>query len=170
MSINTYMDDIDADIDELINDIKNGDKTIAQGVADLPGLSEDNMAEYILKISSKIVENGFETLTCVQRDVMAHKDEKAVESYSSLLNSVVSAVDTITKMNLQQMKQKAAKELKVMDIESKEKIAAKKIDAGKESGGGVLGGRNNILIATREDFFKMVKENSDDIVDVTPED
>lgn len=164
------MDDIDADINELIEDIKNKDKTISQAISNLPSLNEENMAEYILKISSKIVENGFETLTCIQRDVMAHKDEKAVESYSALLNSVVSAVDTITKLNLQQMKQKSAKELKVMDIESKEKIAAKKLEAGKECGGNMLGGRNNILITTREDFFKMVKENSDDIVDVTPED
>ncbi len=164
------MDDIDADIDELINDIKNGDKSLAQGVAELPDLNESNMADYIMRITSKIVENGFETLTCVQRDVMTHKDEKAVESYSALLNSVVSAVDTITKLNLQQMKQKAAKELKVMDIESKEKIATNKIEAGKSDGGGLLGrgSHNNILITTREDFFKMVKENSD-AIDVTSE-
>ena len=157
--INISMDD-DFDIDELVKELKETDKEMKSSMN--PSISADQVNQYILDKTTNIIENGLVALDAVQRRILTSTDSSDVESYSVLLNSITSAVETINKINLQQMKHKSAKSIKKMDIKSKEKIAQKKITAGAErrqiEGGAGHHNTTNVLIASREEFFKMVKE------------
>jgi len=148
----------DIDIDELVNELREGNAELMETRS--KGLSAEQINQFILDKTSQIIENGMVALDSVQRQIITSNDSGAVESYGVLINSITSAMETINKINIQQMKQKSQKKIKKMDIESKEKIAENKLLSARENlqlpGGNVT--NNNVLVTTREDFFKMLKE------------
>jgi RIO-like serine/threonine protein kinase len=148
----------DIDIDELVNELREGNAELMETRS--KGLSAEQINQFILDKTSQIIENGMVALDSVQRQIITSNDSGAVESYGVLINSITSAMETINKINIQQIKQKFQKKIKKMDIESKEKIAENKLLSARENlqlpGGNVT--NNNVLVTTREDFFKMLKE------------
>lgn len=171
------MNDPDAedDIDKLVEELKNSD-TELKSVSKSPTLSADQINEFIINTTHDLVNNGMQTLEAIQRQVVMSQNMENLEYYGTLLNSITNAMGTVNKINIEQMKQKSAREIKEMDIGSKEKIANKKISAGMQQNqieGNVGPGSvtNNVLIATREDFFKLLNEESEPegspIIDVT---
>ena len=111
-----------------------------------------------------------DTLAVMQTEVNANRDSETVESYSSLLRGVMKTVETINKIHLQKEKIKSTKEIKQMDIDSKEKIAGESVQSNETK---QLGGNTtNNMILTREEFFKFVTDGpeNEEIIDVEVED
>ena len=170
------MDD-DFDIEKLVEELKDSDKEMKSSMH--PSISAEDVNQYVLDKTSNLIENSMVALDSIQRRILTAPDAADVESYSVLLNSITSALDTVNKINLQQMKHKSAKSIKKMDIKSKEKIADKKLIAAREAPKQIEGGttnNTNILVASREDFFKMVKEMDEpessptEVIDIKSED
>lgn len=151
----------DLDIDDLVSDLRSSE-TRQNPTSQAPQLSGEELEKYILEVSSRILNNGLDTLAVMQTEVHANRDAETVESYAALLKSVMSAAETINKMHIAKEKNKNAKELKQMDIDSKEKIANNQITADNNR---LTGGNTNILVATREDFFKALTADEQEFVE-----
>lgn len=167
---------MDDEIDDLIAEIRDDCAEINSIASDTPALSANNVNDYILKISEKLLTSGMESLHEAQLNAIRSMDPEAIEAYSSLFKSITKGVETINKINVQQIKNESTEKIKKMDIESKEKIANKQISAGGATGS--LGtGNTNILLTNREDFINLVKgmdskaelpddDDEDDVIDI----
>ena len=118
-----------------------------------PDINDDNVNEWILKKAGQLVENGMDAVEALKQVILSSGDPGEVSAYSEMFRSVVGALDTITKINVQNKKSKTAKELKEMDIEAKKQLPERPK------------GDTNILIATREEIIKNFLDKGKEVID-----
>lgn len=142
------------DIDDLLKELKST-KSLGsilpskpvQGT-NQPEITEDNINEFVMKRASLLVQQGIETSEDLKNALRDSCSSDDIESYSKLITSVATAIDVLNKINLQNKKDKAAKELKEMEL-STAKL--------KE------GNTTNILIASREEIMKSLFAKAEEL-------
>jgi len=105
-------------------------------------ISEDNISDYIMQNASKLIETGLDSVQTMRDVVSQTYGAEEVEAYAALIKSVTDSIETLNKIHIQNKKTKAAKELKQMDIDSKQQL------------GPAIHTTNNVLIATRDEIIK----------------
>jgi len=145
------------DLDELLDQLKN-DTTLNQTATSKKielDLNDENVNDYILQKAGKLVEGGVDTVEALRESVLASCEPSDLEAYSELFRAVTGAIDTINRINVQNKRDKTAKEIKQMDIEGRKQLP---------SGGN--GGDTNILIAPREEIIKKFLEENKEAITV----
>lgn len=144
-----------SDLDALLDELKNSSTLVVTPSTKEVNIDDENINEYILKKSTALIEGGLDTINVLKEVVMAgHLEAEEVSSYAELYKAVTGAIDALNKINIQNKKNKNQKEIKQMEIESKNKLPGKVTN-------------NNILIATREEIFKKFLEDNKKAVDTT---
>lgn len=153
MKDNEKLDDIDTLIDQLKETKQLGTflSTRAQALSTAqPDVNEENVNDFIMKVSSKLIQQGVDTIEVVKTESLSTANAEEVEAYAKLIAAVASAIDTLNKVNIQNKKSKSAKELKQMEIDNSKNLLDKYNGPTTQT---------NILIATREDVMKsMIKQ------------
>ena len=116
-------------------------------------LNDEELDKFVINNSAKLINKTNKILSEVQQYVLAAPNAEAVDSLSSLIKANTSAIDLLNKLNMQKQKTNAAKDIKVMDSQTKHEIEDKKTE--------------RTLVATREEVFQMLRAES---VDVETED
>jgi hypothetical protein len=171
----TKNDDLD-DLNDLVEELKTT-KSLT-GVMAPPSkpaktepeeINEENIDDFIYRKSSALIQQGVDTIEAVKETVLSGADADTIDAYSKLMNSVASSIEILNKINLQKRKEKAAKELKQMDIDRSEKLLDK-YDKPQ------IGQQTNIIIASREEVMKalvdkaetIANEGTKDVIDIAP--
>lgn len=118
--------------------------------------TKDNVEEFVLKNSSEVVNSAMNILKSFEGAVQHIQSPDEIAAYSELVNASTNALDTLNKIVLQNKKTQAAKEVKQLDIESKQQLQAND--------------HKMKLLASREDIMKMMMEEKEDVIDVESED
>lgn len=154
------------ELDDLLNEINQIPDSFntftaqqSQQTTLVPTLSSpEDLNTYIINKGVELIESG---LNAVRLSSNASLPEE-VEAYGKLIKSVASAVEAVNKINLQAMRNKNSKELRKMDIEARKELPA----ADNQP-------RRELLVTTRDDFFRQIlgvmEESPKKIIDVTPE-
>lgn len=132
------------DLDELLKQLKQSDDTLpVPPKRERPtiNVSEDNISEYILQNASKLIETGLDSVESMRDVVSQSFQSEDVEAYAILIKAVTDSIETVNKINLQNKKSKTAKEIKQMEIDSKQQL-------------GPVQHNTNVLIATRDEIIK----------------
>lgn len=143
-------------LDELLDQLKN-DTTLTQPATSEKtelNLTDENVNDYILKKVGRLIEGGVDTIEALRESVLASCEPSELEAYSELFRAVTTAADTLNRINVQNKKDKTAKELKQMDIKARIELPENKK------------GDTNILIAPREEIFKKFLDKNKDIIDI----
>jgi len=111
-------------------------------------LTQDNLDEFILKNSQDLIQNSLIAIQDLKDVVGKTFDGKLITSFAEMVKAATGAIDTLNSIQLEKNKQKAAKALKEMDIESRKTL--------KTGPSKVV--NNNVLVATREEVFKMLSQ------------
>jgi len=146
------------DLDVLLNELTTKPQTtLVPIVSAIPEekITDDNMNQYIIDKMKKLIDGGLYTVESLKEMILASGEARNIESYAELYKGVVGAVDTLTKINLQNKKERAAKEMKQMEIKAKLENPDVK--------------NTNILVATREDIFNKFIEKNKKTIDIEPE-
>ena len=117
--------------------------------------TKDNVEEFVLRNSSEVVNSAMNILKSFEGAVQHIQSPDEIAAYSELVNASTNALDTLNKIVLQNKKAQAAKEVKQLDIESKQMLQAND--------------HKMKLMASREDIIKILKDEINTI-DVEPED
>ena len=115
-----YEDEIDAEVEDIISQIKNQSKLLKKAETEKIPLKKEDMEEFILKNASAIVQDAVELVGELKTDILAGADSRLIESYSELVRAATSAIDSLTKLKLSDDKIKAQKEITQMNIDSKQ--------------------------------------------------
>jgi len=151
------LDDIDSLIDQLKDTKKLGtflstrNQTLSTAQ---PDINEDNINEFIMKTSAKLIQQGVDTVEYVKTESLSTASAEEVEAYAKLISAVASAVDTLNKVNIQNKKSKTAKELKQMEMDNSKNLLDKYSGPTNQM---------NVLVATREDVMKALVTKAKEI-------
>lgn len=141
------------DLDKILDDLKN-DNSIST-LNEEPeqkrlDINDDNLGDYVMQKVGTLVESGIEAVQSIQQTIASGFQPEELAAFNGLISAVTSAADTLNKIHIQHLKQKAAKELKQMDIAAKKQL----------SDSNPNGGNTNVLIATREEIIeRFLKDN-----------
>ncbi len=117
-------------------------------------LTMDGLSDFVLSKTEELVINGLDTVKGLQQTVGLTLDGKVMAAYANIIAATNTALATLNAINIERSKQKAAKEIKEMDIEAKKAIGP----ANKT--------HNTVnLIANRETILKMLAEGAKTVTD-----
>jgi len=124
-SININMDHdedddfLDAEVDDIISQIKNQSKIVNQLPKDKPDLKKEDLEEFVITNAGKVVNHSLEMVENLKLEVLAGADSKLIESVSELVKATTSAIDALSKLKISEDKIKAQKEITQMNIQAK---------------------------------------------------
>ena len=146
-------EELDIEVDNIINQIKNKGNSIKRLEREKPELRKEDLETFVLANASAIVLDSVEMIQTLKMDVMAGADAKMVESVSELVKATTAALDSLSRLKLADDKIKSQKELKRMDIDSKSPE--------------VLGNAPGLFISREEAFRLFLDSNKKNIQEPT---
>lgn len=85
-------------------------------------LTKDMLEEFIIKNSGKLIARTLTIVDNVQDYIQTAPDAKDVAAFAELLKAASTSIDVLNKVYISIEKNKTSKELKQMDVDSREKI------------------------------------------------
>ena len=133
----------DQELDDIINGLKTDQSMSTLAETPSSNGNDDNINQFIIDKMTRLVENGMDTIESLQQTVVTGFEPEELSAFSSLIQSVIKAADTLNKINISNKKAKTDKELKILDVETKKHLSMAK-----------GGNTTNVLVATREEIIQ----------------
>tara|TARA_B100001093_G_scaffold297804_1_gene283982 strand:- start:30 stop:476 length:447 start_codon:yes stop_codon:yes gene_type:complete len=145
---------MDDDTNDSINDLLSQLQTSTQVARDANKqdnfeLNKEDLEKFLLQYSGKLIKGSVDYVEDVKQFITSAPDARDVESLSKLVGAAAAAIETLNKIHISDQKAKSSKELKVMDIESKQALQQQDTE--------------NKLLLNREELLK-------NLIDVTDTD
>lgn len=141
--------DVDIVVDDLLSQLKG--VNVAQKELENQdfNLDKEKLEDFLLQYSGKLIKGSVDYVEDVKQFITSAPDARDVESLSKLVGAAAAAIETLNKIHISDQKAKSSKELKVMDIESKQALQQQDTE--------------NKLLLNREELLK-------NLIDVTDTD
>ena len=147
-------EELDLEVDNIINQIKNQSRSLKKVEKERPELRKEDLETFVLANASAIVLDSVEMIQSLKLDVMAGGDAKMVESTAELVKATTAAVDSLARLKMSDDKIKSQKELKKLDIDSRNPE--------------LIGSNNPGLFISREELLKHLLGGKKSKVEDTP--
>ena len=85
-------------------------------------ISKENLEEFIIKKSALLINKTLHAINNVEDYISSAPDAKDVSAFAELLNAASGSIDALNKVYTSIEKNKTSKEIKTMDIQSKERM------------------------------------------------
>lgn len=109
-------------------------------------LPKEKLEDFVLNSTGKLVTQGLEIVEGVKEYVMNNPESREVEALSEALKAVASALTVIKDIHIAQVKKESAKDLKIMEIESRKVLK----DANNQAK----------FLMSRDEIFKKIMEEA----------
>ncbi|MDD4109928.1 MAG: hypothetical protein PHS54_00080 [Clostridia bacterium] len=153
------------DLNDLVNELKTT-KSLAglmippKSIVTIPEkIDENNIDDFIFRKSSTLIQQGVDVIENLKGALVSGGKAEEIEAYSKLMSSVANSIEILNKINLQKRKEKAAKELKQMDLDASNKLLDK-YDTNT-----TIKNQTNIIVATREEIMKALVDKAGTLVE-----
>jgi len=136
---------------DLTSSLKQSIGTLNKKVKENNEDPSEDLEEFILRNSKELVVNGIDAINEIKQTVLMNPQSDEVEALAEIFKGVSTAMNILKDIQITKIKLQSTKEIKQMDINSKKEL--------EESDNSV-----RALRMTRDEVFKMLKEN-EDIID-----
>ena len=119
------MEDIPShDIGDLVDQLKNAEKYLKkpEKAEEEFNLNPEELEKFILNNAGKLVKKSIDMVDEVKQYVETAPESRDVSSLSELINASSSAIETLSKILVQNKRDKTQKEVKQMDIDGKKQL------------------------------------------------
>jgi len=119
------MEDIPGhDIGDLVDQLKNAEKYLKkpEKAEEDFNLNPEELEKFILNNAGKLVKKSIDMVDEVKQYVETAPESRDVSSLSELINASSSAIETLSKILVQNKRDKTQKEVKQMDIDGKKQL------------------------------------------------
>ena len=141
------MEEKEFSVNDLINQLKVGadqSKKLANNEDFI--LPKDQVENFVLNSTGKLVTQGLEIVEGVKEYVMNNPESREVEALSEALKAVASALTVIKDIHITQIKSGTAKELKTMEIDARKQLKDNE--------------QQSRLLMSRDEIFKKIMEEA----------
>jgi hypothetical protein len=145
-------DNNDEDIENIIDALKEKNLQLNR---EIRKVSKENMEEFVVDSAGAVINECVDLVKNLGVYLHAAPESKDLSAYAELINASANAIETLNKILIQDKKITSAKELKKMDHDIKRDM---------------LGGAKELLVLSREDMFKQIKEIEAVVIDEVGQD
>ena len=123
MTDDNHDDPLD-NVDELIQQLQTGQEQVNELVeaAEKVNLDKDQLEQFILDNQGTLIKDSVDVLQIVKQYVASAPNSEDITSFAELLRATSSAIDNLTKLQINQQRVDTQVKIKQMDIEAKKDI------------------------------------------------
>ena len=116
-------EDITEDVHDLIDQLKENNKTVreVQKQGDFE-LKPEELEQFILNSTGRLIQDSMDMVNTVKQYVECAPDSEGVSSLAELLKATTSSIDTLSKLLVQDKRSETSTKLKQLDIASKHQL------------------------------------------------
>lgn len=142
-------DNLDFAVNDIISQLKH--TTSLSKVEPQEDLTKEKLEEFIINKSGKLITKTLGVIDDVQMYISSAPDAKDVTALAELLKAASSSIEALNKVYTSIEKNKTVKEVKQMDIDSKEKINTQD---------------NATFLLSRKEVMQELMGKSRDVIDI----
>ena len=141
----------DFNVDDIVSQLQNS--SIINRSQSIPEeeISKENLEEFIIKKSALLINKTLHAINNVQDYISSAPDAKDVSAFAELLNAASGSIDALNKVYTSIEKNKTSKEIKTMDIQSKERMNTQD---------------NVTTLLSRQEVLEAITKKDPDIIDL----
>ena len=144
-------DELDDAVNDIITQIKGSKEAVREKQKDV-AIDKDNLEEFIMKSSGKLVSKSLEIVDNVNDYISSAPENRDVAALAEVIKATAGSIDTLQKLHSSNERNETQKEVKKMDVESKERI-------------NITDNQTRVLLS-REDIMDALVDKDSDIIDV----
>jgi len=144
------MAELDDAVNDIITQLKGNKKDVRE--REQVEINRDNLEEFIMNNSSKLVTKSLDIVDNVNDYISSAPENRDVAALAELIKASSGAIDTLQKLHTSNERNETQKEVKRMDVESKERIS-------------YVDNQTRVLLS-REDVMHALVDKDDDVIDV----
>jgi len=144
-------EELDEAVNDIIAQIKGNNNTVREKKQDV-SIDKDNLEEFIMKSSGKLVAKSLEIVDNVNDYISSAPENRDVAALAEVIKATAGSIDTLQKLHSSNERNETQKEVKRMDVESKERLN--------------IADNQTKMLLSRDDIMKALVEKDDDVIDV----
>ena len=144
-------DELDEAVNDIITQIKGSKEAVRAQRKDVH-IDKEDLEEFIMKSSGKLVSKSLEIVENVNDYISSAPENRDVAALAEVIKATAGSIDTLQKLHSSNERNDTQKEVKKMDVESKERIS-------------IVDNQTKVLLS-REDIMDALVDRDDDIIDV----
>ena len=144
-------DELDEAVNDIITQIKGSKEAVREKQKDVH-IDKENLEEFIMKSSGKLVSKSLEIVDNVNDYISSAPENRDVAALAEVIKATAGSIDTLQKLHSSNERNETQKEVKKMDVESKERI-------------NITDNQTRVLLS-REDIMDALVDKDSDIIDV----
>lgn len=133
-------------VNDLIDQIKLSTVETKKVVKENPEITKENLEEFVLNSTGRLVKQGLEIVEGVKEYVMNNPESREVMALSEALKAVASALSVVKDIQVTQMKKDSSLEIKKLEIESRKQLKNADVQAK--------------FLMSRDEIFKKIMEEA----------
>lgn len=133
-------------VNDLIKELENSAEKTKLVAKNNTELSKENLEQFVLNSTGKLVTQGLEIVEGVKDYVMNNPESREVVALAEALKAVASALTVVKDIQITQMKKEGAETIKKMEIESRKQLKNEET-------------KTRILLS-RDEVFKKIMEDA----------
>jgi hypothetical protein len=114
------MSELDDSVDDIISQLKGNNKLAKTPVE--TNIDKEKLENFIIQNSGNLIEKSLDIIDDVKDYISSAPEARDVAAFAELLKAASASIETLNKVYVSIEKNKTSKEIKQMDVESKEKI------------------------------------------------
>jgi len=145
-------EELDEAVNDIIAQIKGNNQVVREKKEDVT-IDKENLEEFIMKSSGKLVNKSLEIVENVNDYISSAPENRDVAALAEVIKATSASIDTLQKLHSSNERNETQKEVKKMDVESKERL-------------NIVDNQTKMLLS-RDDIMKaLVDKDNDDVIDV----
>jgi hypothetical protein len=114
-------DDLDDTVNDIISQLKGGNE-LAKTSPSTASVDKETLENFIIQNSGDLIVKSLGIIDEVKDYISSAPEARDVTAFAELLKAASSSIDTLNKVYVSIERNKTSKDIKQMDVESKEKI------------------------------------------------
>tara|TARA_R110002020_G_scaffold225016_3_gene435017 strand:- start:3222 stop:3668 length:447 start_codon:yes stop_codon:yes gene_type:complete len=143
---------LDDAVNDIIAQIKGNNKTTHEKRKDVT-IDKENLEEFIMQSSGKLVNKSLELVDNVHDYIASSPENRDVAALAEVIKATAGSIDTLQKLHSSNERNETQKEVKQMDVESKERL-------------NIIDNQTKVLLSREDVMHALVDKNDDDVIDV----
>jgi|TARA_R110002020_G_scaffold137052_1_gene305721 hypothetical protein len=144
-------EELDEAVNDIIAQIKGNNKVVREKKEDVT-IDKENLEEFIMKSSGKLVKKSLEIVDNVNDYISSAPENRDVAALAEVIKATSASIDTLQKLHSSNERNDTQKEVKKMDVESKERLN--------------IADNQTRMLLSRDDIMKALVDKDDDVIDV----
>ena len=139
-------DELDEAVNDIITQIKGRKEAVREKEKDVH-INKENLEEFIMKSSGKLVSKSLEIVDNVNDYISSAPENRDVAALAEVIKATAGSIDTLQKLHSSNERNETQKEVKKMDVQSKERIS-------------LVDNQTKVLLS-REDIMQAIVDKDD---------